>query len=132
VGVLEMELVGRGERPAVKILQELMPSAVIETQVRLYKLLLPKYRTDLSERQLKETIDIVVKRKFKPVLCVRIQDRHHNSRGMGRIDKVQKYMLEWSYNKVLDIDELECPELFKDEVNVNSRNEIKKYMKPYL
>ena len=109
-----------------------MPQAVIETQVPLYKLLLPEYRKDLSERQEKESIDIIVKRKFKKVLCVRIQDRHHNGRGMGQVDKVQKHMLEWSHNEVLDIDELECPELFKDEVNVNSREEIKKYVKPYL
>lgn len=127
-----MELIGRGERTAVKIIQEEMPTATIETQVQLTKLLIPKWREGLSERQLKETIDIVVKRKFKPVLCVRIQDRHHNGRGMGKIDKVQKMMLEYSYNDVIDVEELECPMLFKDKLNINSRQELKYYLKYYL
>ena len=127
-----MELIGRGEVTAIAIIKELMPDAVIETQVPLNKLLLPDIRTGLSQRQEKESIDIVVKRKHKPVLCVRIQDRHHNTRRFGKIDKVQNMLLKWSYHQVVDVDEIECPILFKEQLNANSRSELKKYLKPYL
>jgi len=127
-----MEFIGRGEVTAVAIIKELMPKAVIEVQVPLRKLLGPDLRTGLSQRQEKESIDIVVKRKFKKVLCVRIQDRHHSSRRFGKIDKVQKMLLNWSYHDVVDVDEIECPILFKEQLNANSRDELKKYLKPYL
>jgi len=127
-----MEFIGRGEVTAVEIIKELMPDAVIEVQVPLYMLLDPDLRTGLSQRQEKESIDIVVKRKFKPVLCVRIQDIHHSTRRFGKIDKVQKMLLKWSHHDVVDVDELECPILFKEKLNGFSRNELKMFLKPYL
>jgi len=127
-----MELVGRGEVTAIKIIKEMMPDAVIETQVPLYKLLLPDYRMGLSERQMKESIDIVVKRRHVTPLCIRIQDKHHSSRRFGYIDNIQKDHLEYSHNNVVDIPENECPELFRDILNVDAREELKKYIKPYL
>jgi len=127
-----VELVGRGEATAIKIIKEMMPSAVIETQVPLYKLVLPKYRDSLSDRQQKESIDIVVKRRHKSVLCVRIQDKHHASIHFGDIDGVQKTWLEWSLCDVVDIDENECPELFKEKLTNKSRHELGYYIKSYL
>ncbi len=127
-----MEIIGRGEVTAIQIIRELMPTATVETQVPLHKLLSPDLREGLSERQQKESIDIVVKRKHEPILCVRIQDRHHSNNGMGKIDKVQKNMLEWSHNKVVDVEERECPELFKEELTNKSRHELGYYLKSYL
>ncbi len=125
-------MVGRGEETAVKILKELMPKSQIITQVPLYKLLIEEDRIGLSERQQKETIDIVVKRKHKLVLCVRIQDKHHNTRIFGNIDGVQKATLEHSHNEVVDIPENECPELFKEKLTDKSMQELKYYIKSYL
>jgi len=126
-------LIGRGELVAIQILKELFPSsAVVEMQVPLYKLLLPQYREGLSERQQKETIDIVVNRRHKRRLCVRIQDAHHSNNTMSKIDKIQRNLLEYSWNDVIDVEERECPELFKDNLNGPSRKELKYYMKSYL
>ena len=127
-----MEIIGRGERTAIKIIRELIPGVRIRTQVQLVKLLTPEFREGLSDRQLKESIDIVVERNNRKPLCVRIQDRHHFSTHFSRIDKAQQHLLKWSHNDVIDVVEYECPELFKDELNVNSRQELKKYLKPYL
>jgi len=76
---VNVELIGRGEVVVKELLHEMMPKAEITTQVPLIKLLLPDRRLSLSERQQKESIDIVVHRKFKKTLCVRIQDKHHYS-----------------------------------------------------
>jgi len=130
-----MELIGRGEAKVKEILHELMPNAEITTQVPLYNLLLPDQRIGLSERQQKETIDIVVNRKFKKTLCVRIQDVHHFSKRFGQIDGVQRAFLEKSYNEVCDIYEHECPQLFlrdKTAINKDDRDEVMFYLKPYL
>lgn len=132
VSVVHMELVGRGEVVAKQILHHMFPEAEIITQVPLYKLLTNEWRMELSERQQKETIDIVVKRKFKKVLCVRIQDKHHNTERFYRIDAVQRHLLEESHCKVVDIPEVECPYLFKDRYNDKSFNELQYYLKSYL
>ncbi len=107
-----------------------MPNAIITTQVPLTKLLLPDKRLNLSERQQKETIDIVVNRKFKKTLCVRIQDKHHYSKRFGQIDGVQRAHLEESFNEVLDIYEHECPNIFK--AKSGARDELMFYLRPYL
>lgn len=125
-----MELIGRGEAVVKELLHDLMPKAEITTQVPLTKLLLPDQRLALSERQLKESIDIVVNRKFKKTLCVRIQDKHHYSKRFGQIDGVQRAFLEKSFNEVLDIYEHECPNIFK--ANSGAKDELMFYIKPYL
>jgi len=132
MGVGMVVLIGRGEKTAIEIIKEMMPTAVIDTQVSLYKLVLPIYRDVLSDRQMKETIDIIVKRRHKPILCVRIQDKHHSSMHFGKIDGVQKTLLEWSTHNVVDIDENECPELFKEKLSDKSRHELEYYIKSYL
>ncbi len=125
-------MIGRGEKTAIEIIKEMMPDAVIDTQVSLYKLILPEYRDTLSDRQMKETIDIIVKRRHKPVLCVRIQDKHHASMHFGKIDGVQKTLLEWSTHDVVDIPENECPELFKEKLSNKARHELGYYIKSFL
>jgi len=127
-----MEMIGRGEVVAKKILRDMFPEAEILTQVPLYKLLTNDWRLELSERQQKETIDIVVKRKFRKVLCVRIQDKHHFSERFYRIDATQRHLLEESHCEVVDIPENECPYLFKDRYNSKSMSELNYYLKPYL
>jgi len=126
-----MELIGRGEEVAVKILHDLFPKAKIETQVPLHKLLSHEWRIELSERQLKESIDIVVKRKHRKPLCVRIQDKHHNTVRFSNIDGAQKFMLEHSRCDVVDIPEIECPHLFKNRYNSVSMAELHYYIKSY-
>jgi len=126
-----MELVGRGEEVAVKILHEIFPKAQIVTQVPLHKLLSHEWRIELSERQLKESIDIVVKRKHRKPLCVRIQDKHHNTLRFSQIDGAQKFMLEHSRCNVVDIPEVECPQLFKNRYSADSIKELKYYIKSY-
>jgi len=125
-----LELIGRGELIVKELLHEMMPKAVITTQVPLIELLLPDQRLGLSERQKKESIDIVVNRKFKKTLCIRIQDKHHYSKRFGQIDGVQRAHLEQSYNEVLDIYEHECPNIFK--ATSDARDELMFYIKPYL
>ncbi len=125
-------LIGRGEKTAIEIIKEMMPNAVITTQVPLYKLLLPEYRETLSDRQKKETIDIVVNRRHCTPLCVRIQDKHHNTVIFSRIDGVQKELLESNFCDVIDIPEYECPDLFKEKLSNRSRHELGYYIKSYL
>ncbi len=125
-------MIGRGEKTAIEIIKEMIPNSVIEVQVPLHKLLLPESREMLSERQQKESIDIVVYRPFKKVLCVRIQDKHHNSTIFGRIDGVQKALLEHNHNEVVDIPEIECPDLFKEKLSNRSRHELGYFIKSYL
>ena len=111
----------------------MMPKADITTQVPLYKLLLPHIRDTLSERQYKESIDIVVNRKFKKTLCVRVQDKHHYSKRFGQIDGVQRAFLEQSFNEVCDIYEHECPNIFKAAKAAEAaKDELMFYLRPYL
>ena len=110
----------------------MFPEAEIQTQVPLYKLLTNYWRMELSDRQQKESIDIVVKRKFRKVLCVRIQDKHHSTERFYRIDNVQRHLLEESHCEVVDIPEVECPYLFKDRYNSKSFDELNYYLKSYL
>ena len=83
----------------------------------------PEYLETFSDRQLKETIDIVVVTPFE-FLAIRIQDKHHASARMATIDNIQKNMLEWNGWKVIDVWHYECKELWKDKVNKKSKLEL--------
>ena len=119
-----MEIIGQGEMAALKIVKDMFGnSSEYMTQVKLSNMVSPEYLETFSERQLKETIDIVVVTPFE-FLAIRIQDKHHASARMSSIDNVQKLMLEWNGWKVIDVWHYECKELWKDKVNAKSRLEL--------
>ena len=119
-----MEIIGQGEVAALKIVKDMFGnSSEYMTQVKLSNMVSPEYLETFSERQLKETIDIVVVTVFE-FLAIRIQDKHHASARMSSIDNIQKLMLEWNGWKVIDVWHYECKELWKDKVNAKSRLEL--------
>ena len=119
-----MEFIGQGEVAALKIVKDMFGnSSEYMTQVKLSNMVSPEYLETFSERQLKETIDIVVVTVFE-FLAIRIQDKHHASARMSSIDNIQKLMLEWNGWKVIDVWHYECKELWKDKVNAKSRLEL--------
>lgn len=115
-------IIGRGEIPAREILHELFPNIEIKYQVKLSSLLPADWADDLSERQQKETIDIVV--YSNPIIAIRVQDPHHAGKITAARDLVQKKTLEWNNVKVVDLEFYECVNLMKDVVNDESRQEL--------
>jgi len=126
------DFIGKGEKTALKILKELIPNATFSTQLPLRKLLKGEYDRTKSDRQAKETLDIVVFRNNKKPIAVRVQDPHHRTSYMSNIDKVQKRLLKVNDCEVVDLWYNECPILFKDELNDESRDEVKWFMSTYL
>ena len=124
-----MEIIGQGEMAALKIVKDMFGnSSEYLTQVKLSNMVSPEYLETFSDRQLKETIDIVVVTPFE-FLAIRIQDKHHASVRMSTIDNIQKNMLEWNGWKVIDVWHYECKELWKDKVNKKSRLELEMAIK---
>jgi hypothetical protein len=120
------EIIGRGERTCLSILKSLYPEAEFITQCLLSKLVDKEW--GLSERQEKETLDIVYILKGKTYV-VRVQDPHHDGLGMQRVDAVQKKTLEFYDCKVIDIWYGDCPKLFADKYNDLSISELKEVYK---
>jgi hypothetical protein len=120
------EIIGRGERTCLSILKSLYPEAEFITQCLLSKIVDEEW--GLSERQEKETLDIVYILKGKTYV-VRVQDPHHDGLGMQRVDAVQKKTLEFYDCKVIDIWYNECPKLFADTYNDLSISELKEVYK---
>ena len=119
-----MEIIGQGEVAALEIIKDMFGNAAeYLTQVKLVDMVTAEYLETFSDRQLKETIDIVVDTGFQ-YLAIRVQDKHHSSARMATIDNIQKLMLEWNGWKVIDIWHYECKELWKDKVNKKSRLEL--------
>ena len=94
-----------------------------KTQIPFKDLMSSEFSDDLSERQQKETVDIVMFSLFNPV-CVRVQGGDHSGILKSARDTVQKQMLEWSNCIVVDLWFHDCPELFKEKLNDESRREI--------
>ncbi len=95
------------------------------TQVPFKDLLSSEFYEDgLSERQKKESVDIVVWTLFGAI-CVRVNGGDHTGVLKSQRDSVQKKMLEWSGHKVVDLWFYDCPTLFKEELNDESRREVK-------
>lgn len=113
--------IGRGERTCLKLLKEWFPSANFVIQYPLSKLVDKEW--GLSDRQEKETLDIVYFLDGKTYV-VRVQDPHHEGLGMQKVDKVQKTTLEFYKCIVIDIWHYDCPTLFKDIYNEQSKNEL--------
>jgi len=124
-----MEIIGQGEVATLEIVKEIFGnSSEYLTQVKLSDMVAPEYLETFSDRQLKETIDIVVVTLFE-YIAIRVQDKHHASARMATIDNIQKLMLEWNGWKVIDVWHYECKELWKDKVNERSRLELENAIK---
>jgi len=123
------EIIGAGEIAVKNILKGLFPLCTIHSQVPLRTLVRQMYLSSLSERQQKETIDIVVERKGESPIAIRVQDRHHMGGKMSSIDKIQERELTLSGLKVIDIWYYEAPQIFKDREGKESEHEIKKILK---
>ena len=112
--------IGRGEETLLGTLKLLFPKARFEQQVPLHRLADMK---EPSERQLKETIDIVMmldKQKY----AMRVNDMRHRTIRMQQIDEIQRRELENNHVIVLDFEEWECPTLFKEIFDQNSLMEV--------
>ena len=83
----------------------------------------------LSDRQLRETLDIVIFRPTKSTIVVRVQDKHHDSILKTSQDRVQKQMLEWNGCIVIDLWYKECPTLWSEEINEQSIEEVSSYLR---
>jgi len=118
------EIIGRGERAALEILKEIYgDTAEYFIQYKFKDLLKGEWVDTVTERQEKETIDIVVKLP-KKTIAIRIQDPHHTGRITEARDTVQRKTLEWNEVAVVDLWFHDCPELWKDVVNDTSKNEV--------
>ena len=120
------QIIGKGENTALDILKEIYGKSVLySTQVMFKDLmsfeLIPE---GLSERQKKESVDIVLFTGFSPV-CIRVQGGDHGGILKSARDSVQKQMLEWSICIVVDLWHYDCPELFNEKLNDESPREVK-------
>ena len=117
-------IIGKGEKTALEVLKETYGKEVeYTTQVLFKDLMSYEFRDDLSERQQKESVDIVIFSGFNPV-CVRVQGGDHTGILKSARDTVQKQMLEWCNCIVVDLWFHDCPELFKEKLNDESRREV--------
>ena len=122
---IDDRFIGRGEKSALSILKKIFPSADIQIQFPFRSLMNEEFFSALSDRQKKETLDIVVFQYANPTLVVRVQDKTHVGVMKSARDIVQKKMLEWNECKVIDLWFYECPMLWKEKVNETSENEVK-------
>ena len=118
-------IIGKGEKTALEVLKEIYGRDVeYSTQIQFKHLMNYEFIDDLSERQQKETVDIVLFSGFNPV-CVRVQGGDHTGILKSARDTVQKQMLEWCNCVVVDLWFHDCPELFKEKLNDESRREVR-------
>ena len=118
-------IIGKGEKTALEVLKEIYGKDVeYSTQIQFKHLMNNEFVDDLSERQQKETVDIVLFSGFNPV-CGRVQGGDHSGILKSARDTVQKQMLEWCNCIVVDLWVHDCPELFKEKLNDESRREVR-------
>ena len=118
------EIIGNGEVTALSILKkEYGDSIECYTQIQFKDLMSDEFKDGLSERQMKESVDIVLYTLFDTI-CIRVQGRDHKGVLKSSRDIVQKQMLEWSNCKVVDLWWYDCPTLFKNIENDESKREL--------
>lgn len=115
-------IIGKGEFAALDLLAQLFPQAKIDIQVPFKSLLKGEWVDTVTDRQEKETIDIVI--YTDPILAIRVQDPHHNGRITSMRDKVQRKTLEWNDVKVVDVQFYDCPNLMKEKTNDEAMREL--------
>ena len=131
------KFVGEGERACLSILKSLFgKNCEYKTQYPFAKLMKGDFADSLSDRQQKQTLDIVIFRNGdtdsigkKPTIVVRVQDKHHKGILTASRDLVQKQMLEWNECVVVDLWWEECPELWEENVNEKSIEEVSVYLR---
>ncbi len=116
--------IGVGETTAINILQDLYKNTKIIPQYPFIKLINDDYKDSLSDSYLKHKLDIVVFRPSEKPIVVRVQDKHHEGVLTAARDTVMKKILEWNDCIVVDLNWYECEELWKEEKNTNSINEV--------
>jgi len=119
-------IIGRGEKILVQILKEKLPSVSIFTQVHLQHLIPYEEMFELSQRQIKETIDVLILYNHKWIVF-RVQDsRHQKGTVLQQADLVQKRLIQRYHGEhsVIDLRESECKTLFKNENNWYSQSEV--------
>lgn len=116
-------LIGRGEDVAVELLTKLFPNFEIKRQVKFKSLLNGEWLDTVTDRQEKETLDIVI--YAEPIIVVRVQDPRHTGRILAQRDLVQKKTLEWNGVKVIDLYHYDCVNIMKDLNNDESLRELK-------
>lgn len=116
--------IGVGETTALDILQDLYKDAKIIPQYPFVTLINDDYKDSLSDSYLKHKIDIVVLRPNEKTIVVRVQDKHHEGVLTAARDTVMKKILEWNDCIVVDLNWYECEELWKEEKNTHSLNEV--------
>ena len=121
--------IGHGEDVCVSILKDLYPTADVKIQWHFSKLMKGEFVGAITERQEKETLDIVVFRDNQMPIVVRVQDAHHSGSVTSDRDKVQKKTLEWNDCIVVDVQHFNCPNIFKDKLNAEARREILEALK---
>jgi|TARA_R110002020_G_scaffold333304_2_gene548671 hypothetical protein len=114
--------IGRGEDSAFELLLQIYPDKEIKRQVKFKDLLSGEWIDTVTERQEKETIDLVV--YSDPIIAIRVQDPHHNGRLTSARDLVQRKTLEWNGVRVVDLQHYECVELMKENVSDKSMKEL--------
>lgn len=128
--------IGKGELATLHILKHLTklqirglkeyPKSGLYKQVPIQWLIHSHDYKMLSEAHQKGSIDIVIILNQKQI-AVRVQGPGHGKglKGLGKVkhDKVQYDLLK-KYIEVVDIQEIECKEIFKDRINETSEAEI--------
>lgn len=114
--------IGRGEEIVLELLIQLFPDKEIKTQVKFQDLLHAEWIDTVTERQEKETIDIVV--YTDPIIAIRVQDPHHSGRITDARDLVQRKTLEWNNLRVVDIQHYNAVNIMKDKRNDESMREL--------
>lgn len=117
-------IIGRGEDLVYSILKEQFPQADIQRQVKYKTLMKGDFTHSVTERQELETLDLVVFRENQMPIVVRVQDPHHSGQITSMRDKVQRKTLEWNDCIVIDIQHYNCPNVFKEKDNEESRREV--------
>jgi len=116
--------IGVGEETAEKILGNLFSNAEIKSQYPFINLITDDFKDSLGERYLKHKIDLVIFRADEKPIVVRVQDKHHEGVLTSARDTVQKQILEWNDCIVVDLNWYDCPNLWKEELNQDSINEV--------
>jgi hypothetical protein len=111
-------MVGRGENLVYEILKETFPKARIERQKKLTDLCAIH---DPSERQRKETIDIVMWWNHQKI-AIRVQNKKGEKKMQS--ETTQKWELKNSEFLIADISEHECENVFKELKNYIAYLEI--------
>lgn len=121
------QMVGVGEETAKKILLLFWPDGMMDSQAKLSGIVHSYHGehglASLSQRQLKETIDIFFQPTAKhPNIAVRVQGKKGS--GRMRAEQHQREILEELGVKVVDLYKYECKELFKERLNYLSIWEV--------